>query len=151
MSKESKQIKNELEKQAKINEALEKIEKERAAGNPVTTDTDNDNIKAAKEKLNDAYKRLTDIDDRKKQRQKVKAPANFTYTKEEKDRILQNAKNVTARYMKLKEFSERYEEIKERHETEQIMRRIKARAQEYEQAQESEAEELLKTDEDKNN
>ncbi len=142
MSKETKQKQKELEKQAQVNDILEKIEKDREAGNLAAAEDRRKEIRAAKEKLNEAYKAMMEMEKQRKESEKRNDPTTHTYSKEEKERILQSAKDVTARYMKLKEFTERYERFQKQREREELVKKAR------EQEQNAKAEAAEKKDEE---
>lgn len=111
MGKNTKQQKKDQEIQAKSEEILAKIEADRAAGNLAAAEERKANIKAAKEKLNDAYKKIAEMEKRSQQAAKKRDPSTHTYSEEEKQRILEHSRQATARYIKLRDFTERYERM----------------------------------------
>lgn len=109
MSNNKNQQKKEQEIQAKSQEILEKIEADRAAGNLAPAEDPRTDIREAKKKLNEAYKKLADMEKQKQKIAKKNDPSTHTYSEEEKQRIIERSKQATDRYMKLKDFTERYE------------------------------------------
>ncbi len=121
-----KKQQNELEKQAQVNELLAKINAQRAAGEISSEPKEkNENIRAAKEKLTEAYNSMLEMERDRQERAKRNDPNTHTYTDEEKARIVQEAKDATARYMKLKKFVEDFEELKQVRENEETLRKIR--------------------------
>lgn len=112
MSKNNKQDKKELARQAEVQNILNKIEAQRDEGTFVAGEDPRENIREAKQKLAEAYKKLAaENAEREAEARKRELEKNCTYSEEEKQRILQNCRNVTDRYMKLKDFVEDYERM----------------------------------------
>ncbi len=141
MSKNTKKQQNEQEIQAKSEELLAKIEEQRAAGELVVGDGSTDEIRAAKEKLNEAYKKLAAMEKQSQALAKKKDPATHTYSEEDKKRILENARKATERYTKLRDFVEKYERMDKERKLDEMMKQM------IEQEKAANAEEAKKDEE----
>lgn len=128
MSKNTKPQKKDQEIQAKSEEILAKIEADRAAGNLAAAEERRANIKTAKDKLNEAYKKIAEMEQQKKQTAKKSDPSTHTYSEEEKQRIIERSKQATARYMKLKDFTERYERMQKERKLDEMMNEMREQA-----------------------
>lgn len=117
--KNDKQQKQQIDEQ----ELLKRIDANREAYQQEKEES-RKNINEAKQRLNEAYQRLAKAEQDKDRRRRRADPATHTYTEEEKQEILDRCRNVTERYMKLKDFTERFEIMQQRHEIEKIMRAV---------------------------
>lgn len=117
--KNEKQQKQQIDEQ----ELLNRIDANREAYQR-EKDERRQNINEAKQRLNEAYQKLAKAEQDKERRRRRADPATHTYTEEEKQEILDRARKVTERYMKLKDFTERFEIMQQRHEIEKIMRAV---------------------------
>lgn len=115
--KNEKQQKQQIDEQ----ELLNRIDANREAYQR-EKDERRQNINEAKQRLNEAYQKLAKAEQDKERRRRRADPATHTYTEEEKQEILDRARKVTERYMKLKDFTERFEMLQRNHEIEKIMR-----------------------------
>lgn len=129
MSKNTKQQKKDQEIQVKSQEILAKIEADRAAGNLAPAEDPRVEIRAAKEKLNESYKKMVDMQKQKQQTAKRTDPSTHTYSAEEKQRILERAKKATERYTKLRDFVERYERMQKINKLEEMMQEMREQEQ----------------------
>ena len=110
MSKETKQKQKDMEIQAKAEELLAKIDAQREA-EPEKSQEKNANIEAAKIKLAQAYMKLVNKNQPRKQpdRNAESKPARPVkkYTQEEKEQILKRNKELVARWNEYKDRMEK--------------------------------------------
>lgn len=111
---------NQQKQQIDEQELLKRIDANREAYQQEKEES-RQNINEAKQRLNEAYQRLAKAEQDKERRRRRADPATHTYTEEEKQEILDRCRSVTERYMKLKDFTERFEIMQQRREIEKIM------------------------------
>lgn len=130
MGKNIKKEQKDQQIQAKSEEILAKIEADREAGNLPPAEEQRTEIREAKEKLKEARKKMDALEKQRQLAAKKNDPETHTYSAEEKKRVLENAKNATARYMKLKDFVERYDRMQKINKLEQMLEEMRKREKE---------------------